>query len=106
MFKLGLWLDDERKPYDSFSKEVTFVLKAKTYKEAINIIERTIEQNVNKELYISFDHDLGTRKNGYDVAKYLVENQIQIGGFTVHSMNPVGKKNIIQLLIHYGYKNI
>ena len=33
-----------------------------------------------------------------------IENDIAIGGFKIHSMNIVGRKNIYDLLIHYGYK--
>ena len=55
---------------------------------------------------ISFDHDLGEDKTGYDIAKYIVENNINIGGFNIHSMNVVGRKNIRDLLTHYGYKEI
>ncbi len=54
---------------------------------------------------ISFDHDLGwdeenncERKSGYDCAKWLVENDIVIEKFNVHSANPIGAKNITILL--------
>ncbi|HRZ18568.1 MAG TPA: hypothetical protein P5136_00750 [Methanofastidiosum sp.] len=55
---------------------------------------------------ISFDHDLEFKSSGYttpqytgyDCAKYLVENNLEIKEFTVHSMNPVGRENIIGLL--------
>lgn len=55
---------------------------------------------------VHFDHDLGQdSKSGYEVAKYIVENQIPIGYFSVHSMNPVGRSSIIKLLTYYGYKH-
>ena len=57
-------------------------------------------------IVVSFDHDLGEEKTGYDIAKYIVENNIPIKAFTIHSMNPVGVKNIRELLTHYGYKEI
>ena len=53
-----------------------------------------------------FDHDLGVDKTGYDVAKYIVEHQIEIKGFKIHSANPVGRFNIRQLMTHYGYKEL
>ena len=54
---------------------------------------------------IDFDHDLGDPYySGYHIAKYLVENEIPMAGFRVHSMNPVGAKNIRELLTHYGYE--
>lgn len=77
---------------------------------------------------ISFDHDLGyeewntditgivvvtsakEEKSGLDFAKWLIEYDLDTNTmppnfkFTVHSMNPIGKQNIQQLLdkyIHY-----
>jgi hypothetical protein len=54
---------------------------------------------------ISFDHDLGEGPSGYDCAKWFVEWVLDDPArlrpdfsFTVHSMNPVGRDNIIGLL--------
>jgi len=55
--------------------------------------------------FISFDHDLGEEKTGYDCAKWLVEicmnRKIPLPDFAVHSQNPVGKKNIESLLRNF-----
>jgi len=55
--------------------------------------------------FISFDHDLGLGKTGFDCAKWLVEycldNQVSLPEFTVHSQNPVGKENIEKLLANF-----
>ena len=57
--------------------------------------------------FISFDHDLGTGKNGLDCAKALIEYDMDNGilndsfDFYVHSMNPVGAKNIRSLMSNY-----
>jgi hypothetical protein len=53
--------------------------------------------------YIGFDHDLGEEKTGYDFAKWLVDYHIQNHlqwkiDYWVHSQNPVGKKNIEDLI--------
>jgi len=52
--------------------------------------------------YISFDHDLGEGKSGYDCAKWLVEycldHELDMPEFNVHSQNPVGRENIEGLL--------
>jgi len=52
------------------------------------------------ELYDSFKE-----KTGYECAKWLVnyclDNKKLLPTFMVHSMNPVGKKNIIDLLENY-----
>ena len=50
------------------------------------------------------NHALSHNEDG--VAKYLVEYEIPIKGFRIHSANPVGRFNIEQLLTHYGYKKI
>lgn len=55
--------------------------------------------------FISFDHDLGEDKTGYDCAKWLVnyclEYNLQLPNFVVHSQNPVGKQNIECLLRNF-----
>jgi hypothetical protein len=58
---------------------------------------------------ISFDHDLGeNEKTGYDCAKWLCEycwtNGIPIPTWNVHSANPVGRDNIVQLIQNYEKK--
>ena len=68
--------------------------------------------NDKVNIIIDLDHDLGEGHemddgmvaSGYDVCKYIVENQIRLVGFHIHSMNPVGVANMRQLLTHYGYK--
>lgn len=63
--------------------------------------------------FISFDHDLGEDKNAYDIAKYIVDldldNKLTFPddfNFEVHSSNPIGKKNIETYLTNYiNFKN-
>ncbi len=65
--------------------------------------------------YISFDHDLGQEKTGYDCAKVLqlIIEQEKMAipkdfDFNVHSANPIGAKNIEcfmnNLIKYYGEK--
>ena len=91
-----LYVDDIRFPeyFHQIGAEITV---ARTYDEAIQYIDDSYD-------IISLDHDLGEDKTGYDIAKYIVENQIKVGAVAIHSVNPVGKFNISQLLTHYGYK--
>ena len=89
-----LWIDDEREA----PAEADFW--AKSYDEAIKIFKN----NEDKTFIVDFDHDLGEDKTGYDIAKYIVENQIKVNAITIHSANPVGRFNINQLLTHYGYR--
>lgn len=95
-----LWLDDERPVSKQFNNGCAEI--ATSYDEAIDIF---LDLNDGNDICISFDHDLGTDKTGYDFAKWLVEHYVT-GYFTVHSMNPVGRENIRQLLNHYGWKEI
>jgi CheY-like chemotaxis protein len=52
------------------------------------------------------DHDLGGQvfvdskdpNTGYAVAKFIVDNKIDIPSIIVHSMNPVGSQNIKSIL--------
>ena len=91
-----LYVDDIRFPeyFHQIGAEITV---ARTYDEAIQYIDNNYD-------IISLDHDFGEDKTGYDVAKYIVENQIKVGAVAIHSANPVGRFNINQLLTHYGYK--
>ena len=91
-----IWIDDIRPAPKGYHW-------CKNYKQAIAMIDYFSACEGGIEL-ISFDHDLAEEKSGYDIAKYLVENQSYIKGYKVHSANPVGRFNIEQLLNHYGYK--
>lgn len=78
-----LYIDDIRIPE---KKQDYQLYIARNYNEAINALTQQ-EFDI-----ISFDHDIGIGKTGYDIAKYIVENNIKIKeGFFVHSSNPVGK---------------
>lgn len=93
-----IYVDDVRKrPYSEDDKFIIFT--ARTYNAAIEVIDYCSSFK-NTEIYI----DLGEEKSGYDICKYIVENQIPITKYTVHSMNLIGKWNIHQLMEHYGYR--
>lgn len=96
--KIYIYIDDERIPPQAKESWTTC---SRTYESAL----MAIEKYKNEELYIDFDHDLGGEKTGYDIAKYLIENNIP-AYYSVHSANAVGKFNIEQLLNHYGYQQV
>lgn len=108
-----LYVDDMRVcPYSNISKDALYLREiffddvvvdtAYSYKEALKKIE-TFWQNRGMDLlFVDFDHDLGEGRTGYDLAKKLVEKGIY-GFYYVHSMNPVGKENICNLLDHYKW---
>lgn len=84
-----LYLDDIRSPkYRNF-----YVTQC--YQDCIDMIKN------NKIEYLSLDHDLGEEKTGYDVAKFLVQEGIKIPVINIHSANPVGRDNIVQLINRY-----
>lgn len=95
-----LFLDDERFPAE---KDKDMII-ARSYNEAINLIEQN-----GCPIFISFDHDLGTDKTGYNVAQWLIHKDIDSEytfipkhfTFYVHSQNPIGKRNIEGLLQQY-----
>lgn len=97
---MNIWLDDVRPPPDD-----TW-LWAKTYNEAVFFIclsGSAWEPSLSR---ISFDHDLGEAKTGYDVAKFLAE-MVEEGRVlkprtaTVHSANPPGRDNIQSVIDRY-----
>lgn len=122
-----LFLDDVRVPLDC----LIYVSNPEDYKKNDFDIVRCydefveyIEKNGLPDL-ISFDHDLAdehynpsnwnsyqsyVEKTGYDAAKWLVEycldKNLDIPQILIHSMNPVGRKNIESIFRNYmKYKN-
>lgn len=96
-----LYLDDVRKRPEGY-------VLARSYAEATELV---IKMGCPKE--ISFDHDLGlfddgTEKNGYDFAKWLVDQDLDGKillhpefTYKVHSSNPKGRENIQGILDGY-----
>lgn len=116
----NLFLDDERFPKDVKWIELPLVhwIIARDFEMFCKIIIRDgLPSN------ISFDHDLGDlaykqaaansfdyskqgrEKTGYDCANWLINycmnNNIKFPSYTVHSLNPIGKENIIKLIENY-----
>lgn len=89
-----LYIDDLRTPCNYIQNHYNIVI-ARTFKDAIN------ELNKRKYKVIDLDHDLGEEKTGYDICKYIVENNIKITRVYIHSSNPVGRFNMYQLLHRY-----
>ena len=104
MKKLLIFIDDMRFPKADIYEDFDDIFIYRNYKDSIKALNFLKDKDY--EIYMSLDHDLGEDKTGYDIAKYIVENNINIGGFNIHSMNVVGRKNIRDLLTHYGYKEI
>lgn len=89
----NLYLDDLRPTPEHFKRVYS-------YEE----FEAFILENGLPKL-ISFDHDLGEGKTGYDCAMFLVEfcldHNLKLPDYFIHSQNPVGKENIEKLLENF-----
>lgn len=106
-----LFIDDERNPTDvtwvtGFDAHAPWAV-VRSYDDAVQWVK-----DHGCPTNVSFDHDLGmngntTAKTGYDFATWLVDydidNNVMPAGFqfTVHSMNPIGAKNIKFLMENY-----
>lgn len=90
--EVRLFLDDERKPYPGWiavRNVGSLILYMMIYRERVKAV--------------SLDHDLGDgQSDGYDFAKWLVQENIWPKAIFIHSMNPVGANNILQLLNRYA----
>lgn len=123
-----LFLDDIRMPAEAYeyTQQTIFIeeewIIVRSYKDFVDWIEQH-----GLPIFISFDHDLAdiddtsqatfdnnenasvgqsiqghNEKTGYDCAKWLVnyclDNHLKCPDYFCHSMNPVGKQNILGLL--------
>ena len=90
-----LFIDDEEVRHKLMSKKyyghnITYV---KTAKEAFKALKNDTFD------VIFLDHDLGTDKTGADIAERIKKMKIK-SQVIVHSLNPVGAKNIQNILPH------
>lgn len=134
LIPVNIFLDDVRSlksvylPRHKFPGEWKIV---RNYRSFCNAINDLFLHTGGLPQFISFDHDLADEhysenmvdpilynemypsfkeKTGFDCAKWLVEfcldRNLQMCAFQVHSMNPVGKKNIESLLSSFvNFKN-
>ena len=92
------YLDDERGVPAGMN-----AIAVPDYDSMIRVIDMCAAYNI--PFGIDFDHDIGDPYySGYTVARYIVEHNIVMDAFRIHSANPVGAANIRQLLTHYGYR--
>ena len=100
----SLFIDDDRFPSDHSVREFHI---SRTSAEAIQTMK-----SYGCPEFISFDHDLGGDDTSMQVVNWMINqdlDQITFGmsfipedfAFTVHSQNPVGAKNIEELLNSY-----
>lgn len=132
--KTFLYLDDIRNPQDSFQYTLNKIYINNEWIVVRNYDEFTKHiQIYGLPDVVSFDHDIAlehytpeylwndyekskqyqesqnyTEKTGYDCAKYLIDycidNSEKLPEYLCHSMNPVGKDNIIGILNNFKNK--
>lgn len=90
--KVKLWIDDERDPPRGEGW-----LIARTADQAALIIK------THDVVEISFDHDLGDESDtGYHLINWIEREiyfgRIKLPTMRVHSMNPVGRRNILRAI--------
>jgi hypothetical protein len=86
----NLWLDDMR-PAPTGWTWCKSVAEAQQILQSQTVVE------------MSFDHDLGQKQDGYDLAKWMAaNNKWPQKRPTIHSQNPVGRANIEAVISRYG----
>lgn len=122
-----IFLDDERSPANVTWIQLPDITRCmwkvvRSYDEFVSLLSK-----VDDIKFVSFDHDLADEhygqvcngdaidyskfkeRTGMDCARALtnwcMNNGKKLPGYTVHSMNPVGKENIISLLESFKKQN-
>lgn len=105
--------EDDRWFNSHFSRKDYIPIICTSYQSTIDTIERILRENPDANIFLDLDHDLGelemlaygttNEKTGYDICMYVIENEIQLTGFHIHSMNPVGARRMSDVLLRAGY---
>ena len=120
----NLFLDDIRTPQDAFgyTGKKMFVTElweiVRNFNEFVYCIEHNWEESQTFPSIISFDHDLADEHYGEDVnndfkeytgkdcanwlCNYCMDKDIRLCSYYCHSMNPVGRENIVSLLDNFN----
>ncbi len=101
-----LFLDDSVERIQRFRREYPKATVVKTAKEAIEALARPGVWEA-----VALDHDLGDEvfvtsqreDTGAEVARWIVEHEVQIEQIVLHSWNPSGVRYMRELLVSAGY---
>jgi hypothetical protein len=104
--QFSMFIDDERFPPDAWPSAHPLLL-ARSSEDSIYLMQRH-----GCPAFISFDHDLGGEDTAMKVVNWMINQDMDIRhygllfiptdfSFVVHSQNPVGAKNITELLNRY-----
>ena len=109
-----IYLDDVREDDSWFNahldRRLWHPMVARTYDEVVDLLEMCRDD----EVILDLDHDLGEtedgyneeERTGYDVCRFVVESGIELVGYHIHSMNPVGARHMRELLDDFGYREM
>lgn len=89
-----LYVDDLRNPPNILRQNYNIII-CRNYKDTIYELDK------RRCRVIDLDHDLGEDKTGYDICKYILQHQIFLNKVFIHTSNPVGRNNMIQLIQKY-----
>lgn len=98
----NIWIDDMRQPPH---KDNLIVFR--NAESAIEWFKDEEEITFNDCFCLYLDHDLGEGMSGYDFCKWFIEwnyDKCYDATFVLLTANPVGRKNMRQLMTHYGYE--
>lgn len=93
---MKLFLDDTRDPGDVYDSGEGWVV-ARGYDE-FRILLKDWADSTDGRIFISFDHDLGSDRDGLDCAQLLSREGVVPDSYKVHSSNPVGAQRIRSFL--------
>ena len=102
---IRIFLDDERDVKNIYPDNYTGWIVCSNVEKA----KRLILNNPDEKFIISFDHDLGEKQSGYDLAKWIEERVINremiMPQWYIHSANPKGWE-YIEMAMRSAERNI
>ena len=96
MNRFYIFVDDERNFNPIVLKNDIILIVCRSYASTINVLRYCKDHE--RKAWVDLNYDLGEEKTGYDICKFIVENQIPILGYHLYTMNPVGRQNMEQFL--------
>jgi hypothetical protein len=104
--KLRIWVDDIRKPPESFIESYLWVASVDDAKSLIETIET---RSSNEIELLDLDHDAGSyASKGGDYIEILnwMEQTGRSYHIRIHSMNPVGGENMRRIIQRNGWTEV
>ena len=117
---MNLFLDDIRDPWNTTHVELPYATwtTVRDYDEFVSTITAYHAETGNLPNHIAYDHDLACIHyaagddaigdlvpTGLECAKWVIQfcinHDLVMTEFSSHSMNPVGKANILRVLQHF-----